>query len=319
MLSRGKHLSVLVVLVITLVGLLGTTAPSHASASTINGFFADCERFSVDVTMQGITNDGGGFDKFRYMVVDGDGNTLYAEDSARQTGISDRSAILDLAYDENIGARPVQNPITFKVIDLDGNARPGAVLREATYNAACLSISDSANAPDNFLSLVRTEGKLLENTTLYYAPGYQYPTGARAFKGDKLSIVYRSNDDQWIGALISPHDMIWVPAGAIDVALFGLPIQPTRIDPSQQVTGAIIPTGNPVGTARALYTVRLRAGPSIRFPTLTRIPFGSTITVYGRNAFRTWYKVSFNGLVGWVSAPFVRLIDISSRALPIVQ
>src|SRR5581483_7643117 len=234
MLSRGKHLSVLVVLVITLVGLLGTTAPSHASASTINGFFADCERFSVDVTMQGITNDGGGFDKFRYMVVDGDGNTLYAEDSARQTCISDRSAILDLAYDENIGARPVQNPITFKVIDLDGNARPGAVLREATYNAACLSVSDSANAPDNFLSLVRTEGKLLENTTLYYAPGYQYPTGARAFKGDKLSIVYRSNDDQWIGALISPHDMIWVPAGAIDVALFGLPIQPTRIDPSQQ-------------------------------------------------------------------------------------
>jgi hypothetical protein len=314
---RSKRLSV--ILVVALISLSGITAPARASASTINGFFADCQRFSVDVTMQGITNDSGGFDKFRYMVVDGDGNTLYAEDSARQTGISDRSAILNLTYDSNVVKAPVQNPITFKVIDLDGNARPGAVLREATYNAACLSASDSVNAPDNFLSLVKTEGKLLENTTLYYAPGYQYPTGARAFRGDKLSIVYRSNDDQWIGALISPHDMIWVPAGTIDVALFGLPIQPTRIDPSQQVTGAIIPTGNPVGTARALYTVRLRAGPSIRFATLTRIPFGSTITVYGRNAFRTWYKVSFNGLVGWVSAPYVRLNGLTSRALPIVQ
>ena len=317
----SNRVRTVLILIAVVTSCLAMTRRTQASAAAINGFFADCSHFSVDVTMQGLSNDGGGFDKFRYMVVDGNGSTLYAEDSARQTGIADRSAILNLSYDLNTirHETPIKNPITFQVIDLDSNEQPIGVLREVTYNAPCLLTSEKVNAPDNYMSLVRSESRLTEDTTFYYAPGSTYSTGLHAAEGDTLSVVYRSSDDKWVSVLLSPHDMVWVPAGSIGVTLFDLPIQPLRIDPSQQVTGAVIPVGNPVGTAFTFFAVRLRSAPSGRSTTLTVIPFNSTITVYGRNAARTWYKVSFNGLVGWVSAGFVRLNGLRSSALPIVQ
>ena len=98
-----------------------------------------------------------------------------------------------------------------------------------------------------------------------------------------------------------------------------LPVQPIHIDRSQNVTGAVVPTGPPVGTAFVFFAVRLRAGPSSQFQTLTIIPFNVNITIYGRNATRTWYKVGYNGLYGWVAAAFIRPNDLKASQIPVVK
>ena len=82
-LNHFKRLGVAAIsaaLLITVTGLHVT----HAATAAIGQFYAGCNNFSIDVTVFGNTDDGGGQDKFRYLITDSNNKTLYQED-ARDT------------------------------------------------------------------------------------------------------------------------------------------------------------------------------------------------------------------------------------------
>jgi uncharacterized protein YraI len=51
--------------------------------------------------------------------------------------------------------------------------------------------------------------------------------------------------------------------------------------------------------------VNMRSGPAVNYPILTLVPQGHTAQIVARSAATNWWKVSYNGVVGWVNAGFV--------------
>jgi len=311
-----RSIAAVTLIIAVVAASFASVQPARAASATINRFYATCSFFSVAVAVSGVTNDGGGFDKMRYRVTDGSGTTLYQEDSARQVNITDDAFAINLPY--NASSQPIKNPITFTVVDLDIFDQPVGTIQTITYDAPCLSPSGASLAPDDFSSLPNVKGKTTSVTPLYYGPGAAMTTGLTAAADSELSAVYRSADSQWIGVLVSPKNMVWVPAKSMNVDPFILPIQPQRIDPSQNVTGAVIPSA-PVTTAYVLYTLRVRAAPSTRSQTVGFIRFNNTVAVYGRNADGVWLAVSFGNVRGWIAGRYVRLpAGVSRLSLPVV-
>jgi uncharacterized protein YraI len=314
--KTGFRFIAVAALMIAVVALSFTSiVPARAASATINRFYATCSFFSVDVAVSGVTNDGGGFDKMRYVVTDGSGKTLYQEDSARQVNITDDAFAINLPYTAN--NQPIKNPITFTVVDLDIFDQPVGTIQTITYDAPCLTPSGASLAPDDFSSLPNVKGKTTSATPLYYGPGADMTTGLTAAAGSELSAVYRSADSQWIGVLVSTKNMVWIPAKSINVDAFVLPIQPQRIDPSQNVTGAVIPSA-PVTNGYLYYTLRVRATPSTTGTIVGYIPYNKTVPVYGRSADGNWLAVSYGNVRGWVWARYVLVNNMSRLALPVV-
>jgi hypothetical protein len=326
---KVKSFVIVFLLAVVLLSMsLSTGTPARASGAAVNKFYAGCRFFSIDVVVHGVTDDGGGFDRFLYLVTDGDNRVLYEEEAVRQVNVADRSSAVNLFYgiDGSINGVPAKNPIKFTVIDLDYLNKPSRNVIEAAYNADCLSASSVTNSPANFLDLAKGTGLIKDFTHLYYAPGADHPTDKKVLPGMKMSAVYRSADSNWISVLVSPQDMVWVPAPVIDINPYDLPIQPVRIDRSQQVTGAVPPpTAGMVG--RVYGTLRIRALPTTASAQIGRVPYRAFVGVYGRNERGTWVKINYNGVIGWVLGAYVRLqppsngaiISLRIRDLPIVQ
>lgn len=73
------------------------------------------------------------------------------------------------------------------------------------------------------------------------------------------------------------------------------------------------PTQLPVGSTGYLvmatpYAVNIRVAPNVSAPVAARLPLNATAPVLGRNFDSSWFQVSYNGIVGWVSAPFAPLL-----------
>ncbi len=65
-------------------------------------------------------------------------------------------------------------------------------------------------------------------------------------------------------------------------------------------------TTSPIVTATP-YTVNIRSGPGTEFADLGNMEAGSTARVIGQNPAGNWWKVNYNGIVGWVTAQYTRL------------
>jgi hypothetical protein len=64
--------------------------------------------------------------------------------------------------------------------------------------------------------------------------------------------------------------------------------------------------------------LNVRATPNLRGTVLTVVPFGTPLTVEGRDARSRWLKVNHNGYVGWVYAQFTS-VGTTISSLPVVQ
>lgn len=311
-----KLMMVVGIVAVMIVGVVPAATPAYAAnKAALRGFHASCGHFSVDVTVTGLTDDQAGWDRFRYQVVDGAGKLLYREDSARLVGRSDRAWVVHMPYAKN--AEPTANPIRFQVVDLDILARPIGTVIEQQVESACFvgarpTSRLEALLPDGVKGLMRLE-----------SPLYTDPNGAalslRVERGREFTALYVSPDRLWTAIYVGGENLVWVRSADIDLGAGAsrLMSPPYTLDPSQQVTGVVIP-GVAVSTARVNYTLRLRQGPSTRFATITKIPSRSVIAVYGRTANSGWILVSFNGLGGWVASRFVTMIDVPLRSLPVV-
>lgn len=305
--------------------LLPFTAPAHAATTAVGRFYAGCNNFSVDVAVSGTHDDGNGLDKFRYLIVDGNGKKLYLEDAARSVNTTVGSLVINLSYDADgvVDGQPTKNPIKFDVIDLDGNNNQIGVLYEATYDAECLAASGKTNRAGVFLPNNNTYAQVLTATVLYDGPAGASINLAIP-PGKVFHAVYRAADSQWVAISVSGNNLVWVPVTSLSVDLTRLPLPPGRID-GNSLSATAAPNNNNNGgsaiagvTGRTLTSLRLRSSPAFTNNILTVVPFGTVVPVVGRNSSKIFVEVIYNGTFGWVSAFFLQLNGSTLAGLPIV-
>jgi len=85
------------------------------------------------------------------------------------------------------------------------------------------------------------------------------------------------------------------------------------------VVGGTAPPPPPTvasGKGLTLGNLRIRSAPFSYTPQVGLVPWGTELPVLGKDYGRTWYQINYNGTVGWVYAPWVRLIEGTFDALP---
>lgn len=124
-------------------------------------------------------------------------------------------------------------------------------------------------------------------------------------------ITARSGDDQWLRVNFMNQEG-WVnlaPLVVLEGDIAALPVADPRSIPyggfEAPRAGSSTQSG-PI-TARATDGLRIRAGPSTAYPTISNINFNQFFTLTGRAYANAWFQVSFEGTLGWVSSQFVEL------------
>jgi hypothetical protein len=322
---KHQTLFKLMVVLALMVALSSTGSRVHAATAAIGQFYAGCGSFSVDVAVFGNKDDGNGQDRFWYSVTDATGKKLYNEFAWRGVNEAAGSLVVDLSYDADgvADGAPTQNPIKISAIELDSNNTLGAELASATYDAPCLAASHTADHAGIFWPPQRMFGTITATTPFFLAPN-SGPLSVYALPGAQHQVIYRTPDATWVAIFLSSNDLLWIPAGTINVDLSQLAVPPTHIDRSSldaATTGITAPASAPTGiTGRVTIDgLRLRSAPDYVSPTITSLPLGAEVAVLGRNAARTFVKVNYNGTVGWLSAYYVRLSAGWVGALPVIQ
>jgi uncharacterized protein YgiM (DUF1202 family) len=303
-----------------LAGLLNFTTPTHAATTAIGGFYAGCSNFNVDVALTANENDGNNVDKLRFRVTDGNNNTLYIEDFQLQVGQYQASQVFNLRYNT---AAPAKNPIRFALVNLNAAGQDVGEVGWVNYNAPCLAAVGSTTRNGVYNPNAPIKATLPTNIPLYDSPNGTriVPTGNA---GSVFQAVYRTVDATWVALFVGGNDLVWVPTSSVSVDVWKTTVPPSRILGSGYATNQNSPTvQTPTGGVGTAVTysgqLRLRDAASTRSNTITKIPPKSTVAIIGRNAARTWLKVSYNGQVGWVSVGYVRISSANVRALPVVQ
>jgi uncharacterized protein YraI len=121
----------------------------------------------------------------------------------------------------------------------------------------------------------------------------------RVNRGEVYSAVGRNGDGTWIQ--INANGTVgWVAASFVVITIGTVNTLPITDGSSASVTVPL--TGF---TLVANSEVNIRSGPGTRFGVLGRVPRLATANIVGRNSNTTWWQISYNGIVGWVSATFV--------------
>lgn len=66
----------------------------------------------------------------------------------------------------------------------------------------------------------------------------------------------------------------------------------------------VLPAGSSIGTAKTVYAVNFRSGPSTGYASYQMVPQGSTVNVLGSSS-GGWTPVSFNGKSGYISSDYL--------------
>jgi uncharacterized protein YraI len=124
-------------------------------------------------------------------------------------------------------------------------------------------------------------------------------TGAvltRISRGQSFPVMGRNVDSSWWQVNVNGTQG-WVSGGFVTTAnIHNVPVTNTSAIVNAPATGFTLTTNN---------NVNLRSGPATSYSIQLVIPRGQNPQIVGRNSNTTWWKVNFNGVVGWVSAGFV--------------
>jgi hypothetical protein len=335
---RGQWLLAGMVIAALIVATLPAVTPARAATGIVGRFYATCTTFSVDLAVNGTTDDGGGLDKFRYYITDGNNKKLYSEDATRPINNTQGRVVVGITYDADgvFDGQPGKNPIRLQIIDLNSAGAITGTLFTAAYDASCLGASGAATFSGNFQPPANFRAKINATTPLLSSPGGAQINTLVAEAGKEFIAVYKSADSQFISIFVGSSNLPWIATGAASVDIVNIPVQPIRIE---TVFAAVIP-GQPtpfpviIGTATPIpggvlppsnvsayirVRLRLRAQPSTTAPILLTIPVRTYVPVYGRDFSGTFIKVGYNGLIGWVAVSFTRLNNATIGTLPVVQ
>ncbi|MCB8985986.1 MAG: SH3 domain-containing protein [Ardenticatenaceae bacterium] len=141
-------------------------------------------------------------------------------------------------------------------------------------------------------------------------PGIQYPAVAATYNGHVVTMLGRNADGSWVKVRLFNGQEGWVNARYItpNSPIANLPVLDNSGTPPTGAT-AVVNTG----------ALNVRSGPGPQFPALTSVPYGTTMSLIGRNYDATWAKVRLTtGVEGWVNASFI-VANVAITSLPIAD
>jgi uncharacterized protein YraI len=134
-------------------------------------------------------------------------------------------------------------------------------------------------------------------------------------------ITGRSGDNQWLRVeyFCSEGWVNLVPLTILEGDIASLPVADPRSIPYGGFESPRSGFSQVAGSVNAIATdgLRVRAGPSTAYPTLTNINFNQGFTLTGKNACGSWYQVNFDNTLGWVAASYLQITGGDANALPI--
>lgn len=129
-------------------------------------------------------------------------------------------------------------------------------------------------------------------------PGTQFGVVATIRRDERFPIIGRTADNGWWQIRVN-NLTGWVTSNLITaINAENVPITDAPAQVAPQPTGIVLTTRT---------NLRIRSGPSTSTGTLTVIPQGTTVAIFGRNATATWFFVEYGSTRGWVSAAYTIL------------
>jgi len=325
---KARTLFRIIVVTLMVMVMLPAAAPARAVSTAIGQFYGGCGNFSVDVAVFGTQDDGGGFDRFRYNVTDGNNKTLYQENFQIKVGSVQGSQVVNLKYSAFAG----KNPIRFAVVDLDGGGNGTGEVGFVNYDAPCMGGSGQPVTRSGYFTPgVGVHGPIIASTNLYETPAGN-ALNLKVLQGEDRYAVYRNSNASWVAIFIGGNDLVWIPASSISLDFGALTVPPIRVFGSGYSAGQNEATGatgsfasvrsGPApfsGQAVVRALVNMRAAPTSTSAKVSFVPRNATVTVLGRNKARSWVKISFNGVEGWITSYYVKISSTDLRNLPVVQ
>lgn len=141
-------------------------------------------------------------------------------------------------------------------------------------------------------------------------PGLQYGRIAATYNGHVVQLLGRNTFSTWLKIRLFDGQEGWVNAKYITTTypIGNLPVMwDDAVIPGAPT--AMVVTGN----------LNVRTGPGPSYAEITSVPYGTTLTLVGRNHDGTWVKVRLsNGTEGWVNAAYITT-SVPVTSLPIVD
>lgn len=116
-------------------------------------------------------------------------------------------------------------------------------------------------------------------------------------RGDTFPVVGSNPGNTWVQLNVNGQ-LGWVNASYVRLG-GSATVPPTSTPPVSGATGYFV-----VATPQA---VNIRSAPSLTGAVIARLPLNQSAPVLGRNFDSSWWLINYNGVVGWVSAPFAPL------------
>lgn len=141
-------------------------------------------------------------------------------------------------------------------------------------------------------------------------PGYGFPIVTIAYQGYTFSLLGRTADNAWVNVRMVDTTIGWVNSSALNtnVPVGSLPVI-TAVAPPTSGATAVVNTG----------ALNVRSGPGPQFTALTSVPFGTNLSLIGRNSNASWAKVRLStGVEGWVNTSYI-VSNVAITSLPIVD
>lgn len=120
-------------------------------------------------------------------------------------------------------------------------------------------------------------------------PGLGYNVLGQVYLGQTVTLNGRNSEATWVKVTTGTGLQGWVSAALIqaNVAISTLPV----VNAPTLNSVAMVNTG----------MANVRSGPGLEYTAVTRIGYGTTVTLVGRNSVSNWIKVQLsNGTQGWV-------------------
>ncbi len=133
-------------------------------------------------------------------------------------------------------------------------------------------------------------------------------------KGAVYPATGRTADNAWVQIQVDATSG-WVVAQYVTLSgdINTLPVV-------NQPAAAPTAVPQPIGVRGRTYgNLRVREAPTTSSKQIELMPWGTEMDLLGTNGTRTWYMVSYNGVIGWAYAPWIRFIEGTIDQLPFMD
>jgi N-acetylmuramoyl-L-alanine amidase len=186
------------------------------------------------------------------------------------------------------------------VINLTWNPPAGQNPAQPAYGAQLPAPVSSVNGTVSFASALNVRS----------GPGVNYDILTQLRRNDTFSVLGRNSDASWAHVRASNNLDGWLSVYYVSISgdIFSVPIEAAPPPPPPQATGV---------RGELLSGLRVRSGPSISYPEIAELDWGTVVDIIGRSSNGTYYQIQYAGITGWIYAPYVEVVSGIISNVPI--